>query len=229
MNYRHAILLLFALLTVETAAMAQSGRDGSCNLLPQYGGVHKSKALRKVDEQFLTFCDQHFASRAEAATYHANKGWDFLRRADATTAIKRFNQAWLLDSTNAMAYWGFGAICGQRGEYTASLHYFQLTTKHDASNKRVLVDIGETLLRQFQLTRQPADLNNAVKSLQFFLADSHDSSGNFEAYEKLMLAYLLQDDYANAWKCVDLATVLNPMGVQKWASLAKLRHQSPRN
>lgn len=225
----HIVLLLVGLLAHGAPAAAQSGRDGGINLLPQYGGVPKSKALRKADERFLAFCDQNFASRTEAAAYHANKGWDFLRRADPTTAIKRFNQAWLLDSTNAMAYWGFGAICGQRGDYTASLHYFQLTTKHDASNRKVLVDIGETLLRRFQLTRQPADLDNAVKSLQFFLADSHDSFGNFEAYEKLMLAYLLREDYANAWNCVDLATVVNPLGVQKWASLAKLQRLSPRN
>jgi tetratricopeptide (TPR) repeat protein len=226
---RNRLLFLASLFSCVLAypAEAQVVRDGSINLLPMYGGVRKSRALRKADERFLTSCDELFPNRQAAADYHANKGWEFIRKDDFNTAVKRFNQAWLLDSTNATAYWGFGAVAGARKEFTTSLHYFELTRKHDPTNLKVLLDISQTLLLRFELNKQPVDLDNALNSIQLFLNTSHDALGNFQAYEKIAIVYFLKRDYPNAWKYVDLAATLNPIAVQKWELLPELRQVAP--
>ncbi len=133
------------------------------------------------------------------------------------TAIKRFNQAWLLDSTNATAYWGFGAVTGERREYTTSLNYFQMARKLDPSNTKVMLDVSQTLLMRYEVTKQSADLDNAITSIQVFLDDSHDASGNFQAYEKMAAAYLFKGDYPAAWEYADKATRINPVGTSFYA------------
>ncbi|WP_052732237.1 tetratricopeptide repeat protein [Hymenobacter terrenus] len=209
-------------------AKAQVVRDGSINLLPMYGGARKSRVLRKADEQFLTACDQLFPNRQAAAKYYAGKGWECIRKDDFNTAIKRLNQAWLLDSTNATAYWGFGAVAGAREEFIASLHYFKLTRKYDPTNLKVLLDISQTLLLRFERNKQASDLEDAVNAIQLFLTTSHDALENFQAYEKLAIVYFLKHDYLNAWKYVDLAAALQPIAVQTWELLPELERAAPR-
>lgn len=228
MNMRLSLLAIIGACTLVSPAVAQVVHDGSVNLLPMYGGVQKSRALRKADERFLADCDHLFQTRQAAAEHYASKGWEFIRKEDFNTAIKRFNQAWLLDSTNASTYWGFGAVAGTRGDFTNSLHYFQQTRKYDPTNLKVLLDISQTLLMRFELTKQTPDLENAIKCVQLFLTDSHDALGNFQAYEKIASAYLFKRDYESAWKYVDLATALNPIEVQKWTLLPELKRVAAR-
>ena len=116
------LLALGFYLTATNLIRAQSG---SINLLPRYGNIEKSSAMLKLDEEFIDFCDKNFPNRQAASAYHAAKGWSFFGAGDYTTAIRRFNQSWLLDSTNANAFWGFGAITAIRLENDVSLQFFQ--------------------------------------------------------------------------------------------------------
>ena len=67
-----AFLIIACLSANAVGVSAQVARNGDINLLPMYGGLEKSRALRKADAQFLAFCDQHFATRKEAAAHHAD-------------------------------------------------------------------------------------------------------------------------------------------------------------
>ena len=80
------------------------------NLLPMYGRVQKCDEQLQDDDQFIIECDKHFANRAQATRFHIDKGWSYFYQNDLDMAMKRFNQAWLLDSTDADVYWGFGNV-----------------------------------------------------------------------------------------------------------------------
>ena len=226
---RLALFLTIALLSVAAAsASAQMARSGNINLLPMYGGFEKSRALRKADAEFLAFCDREFPSRKEAAAHHAAKGWDYFYANDYNTAIKRYNQAWLLDSTNASAYWGFGVIEGRRGHSSEAIRYFQLSLRHNPANRRLLVDMGQALLDRYVITHHLPDLDAAMQQFQEYLTDTSDAKGTTNAYMRLAAAYYFKHDYANAWKYVDQTKALDATVLENWPLLAELQKAAPR-
>lgn len=228
MHQIRRLVLPIVLLIKAGTATAQVARDGDANLLPMYGKEEKSRALQKADAKFLAFCDQNFPNRKEAATYHAKKGWDFFYASDFTTAIKRYNQAWLLDSTNASAYWGFGVIEGQRQHNTDALRYFQTSLRLNPANRRLLVDMAQALLSRYDVTHHAPDLDTAIGWLQVYLTDTSDTKGTLDAYMRMAVAHFFKRDYANAWKYVDLTNAMDATATHNWEFLPELKKVSPR-
>ncbi len=97
-------LLLGTILALCTLAL---GVDYEMNEMPMYGGQHDPKV--KPDQ----------AGSAGAAAL----GWKYLDRGDTSTAMKRFNQAWMFDRKNPQAYWGFGIVMGRRAKEAEALGY----------------------------------------------------------------------------------------------------------
>lgn len=224
-----ALLLAVAFLCPRTALVsAQTAKSGDINLLPMYGGFEKSRALRKADAEFLAFCDQKFSDRRDAANQFAKRGWDYFYAGDPATAIKRYNQAWLLDSTNAAAYWGFGVIEGQRQHNTDALRYFQISLRLNPTNRRLLVDMAQALLSRFDATHYSPDLDAAISRLEEYLTDTSDAKATTDAYKKLAVAHFFKRDYANAWKYVDLTTALDATATHDWEFLPVLQKAAPR-
>ena len=222
-------LLLCAIYSANPgAAAAQASRKGDANLLPRYGAAPKSRALLKADAEFLAACDRDFPSRQAASSSYAQRGWAFFRVGDASTAIKRFNQAWLLDTTNAAAYWGFGAVAGLRKQYDASLRDFRISLRLNPANTRVLLDIAQTHIVRYLNDNQTSDLDAAISNSLLFLADSHDAQANTEAYLKLATASFYKQEYTGSWTYLDSATALNPDATRGWDLLPELIRVSPR-
>ena len=128
-------LPLAALTLLGTLAHGQSA-GVALNTLPRYGGVQKSKALRKLDQEFISqSLKQYRQDRRAASESSVSEGWSHFYNSDVTTSIKRFNQAWLLDSTNANVYYGFSACLSEQGEAAAAHRYFQLARRYDVQNQ----------------------------------------------------------------------------------------------
>lgn len=80
------------------------------NLVPMYGNIQKCKAQLDSDKNFLELSDKHQPDRATAAIEMLDTGWYYIHQGDYDAAIKRVNQAWLLDSTNIAIYASFAVI-----------------------------------------------------------------------------------------------------------------------
>jgi len=109
------------------------------NELPMFGGYEKTVVQVDADERFLQTVLPSFAGdRAAAAEYFAQVGWNLYYGDDRSTAIKRFNQAWLLDPDNAHALWGFGVICRERGNVQDALRYYRMALDAGSQDPRLL-------------------------------------------------------------------------------------------
>src|SRR5688572_25697939 len=95
--HRNLVLFFFCLIGC--------GHDVPCistlNQIPEFGRQKKCKEAIMADDKFLAFCDSNFADRKEAAKYFVSRAWDFFNENKLDTSMFRFNQAWLLDTTNA--------------------------------------------------------------------------------------------------------------------------------
>ena len=86
------------------------------NELPMFGHQPKTRTQRQADEQYIESMMRRFNSRAEAARAASSLGWKVYYAGDSRTAIRRFNQAWLLDPLDQYALWGFAVISADRGQ-----------------------------------------------------------------------------------------------------------------
>jgi tetratricopeptide (TPR) repeat protein len=117
--------LLQALLTATLIVLSSLAHAQDMNLLPKYGSQPKSDALKASDAVFISGMDEEYhGDRAKASMYMAMRGWQFLAAGDFDTAMRRFNQAWLLDHSNGTALWGMGAYEAQSGKLDESLKLF---------------------------------------------------------------------------------------------------------
>ena len=95
------------------------------NILPIYGKAKKCKEQIDNDQQFLAGCDKSFPSRDSAYRHYIMRGWQYLGCDSMDISMKRFNQAWLLDSTKAEAYWGIAALLGKEDKFKESIVFFE--------------------------------------------------------------------------------------------------------
>ena len=79
-------------------------------LLPEYGHVTKSQEQKKADQELIQAEILQEGTPRKASDHLITLGFNNLYSGDLRTAMYRFNQAWLVDPTNANVYWGFGAI-----------------------------------------------------------------------------------------------------------------------
>lgn len=134
------------------------------NLLPMYGHKTKCKEQLESDSIFLAESDRVFKSRKEAAERYIEKAWEFYYQDKMDMAMKRFNQAWLLDSMQADIYWGFGNILGTKKQFEASIPLFEKSISLNAQNPLVLEGLATSYANMFWETQDTTFLNKSIKS-----------------------------------------------------------------
>jgi Tfp pilus assembly protein PilF len=109
-----SLLLAFMLSLVAVfPAVAQPADQ-----LPMYGGLDRTSdpSLRAADEKLIADTSQHYGSREKAGLAFVSNGFTYYGRNDLTNAMRRFNQAWLLDPDNPEVYFGFAVVLHDQGK-----------------------------------------------------------------------------------------------------------------
>ena len=121
--------------------------DYPINELPMFGKQKKTADQKRADEEYIKYMTRHYRSRAAGADATAKLGWNTYYSGDCSTAIKRFNQAWLLDPDNQLALWGFASICVSRGQYDEAVRYLELAIEKGPEEPKLREDYDYTMKR----------------------------------------------------------------------------------
>jgi tetratricopeptide (TPR) repeat protein len=201
------MLSFFSFLTA--CSSAQDCKDG-LNLLPMYGNIPKCEQQIISDKAFIAEADAKFKDRKTAALPYLDLGWSYFYKNDLETSMKRFNQAWLLDSLNADVYWGFGNLLGRNNEVEASIPYFEKSIKIKPDNAKVYESLATSYGQLFASTQKSATLNKAIESLK--KANSLDRN-NPRILSQLTAAYayFMKKDSAN--KYLKLTDKIDPKAI----------------
>jgi len=129
MHLRNSIvtlLLAIFLLGLPSVGIAGNG-DTPINLIPMYGypSIEKSERLKKLDDEFITTVVKSSGTRERASKAFAYYGWNAFKKGDLETAMRRFNQSWLLNRDSYLPYWGFGAILNSQKKTSEAIVYFE--------------------------------------------------------------------------------------------------------
>jgi tetratricopeptide (TPR) repeat protein len=197
-------------LFISTFALFQSCQSQcpeGINLLPMYGKKEKCQEQLDSDKEFLTEIDKMFKSREEAAKSYSSKGWDYFYKKDFETAMKRFNQAWLLNDKNYEIYWGFANIRGSQNQFEEAKDLFDLAKKLNPTNANFFISSASA----------NTSLYNQNKNLDLFKTMISDyqkavqiDPKNAQIYAKLAAAFLYLKDKEKATDYLKQAEELDP-------------------
>jgi tetratricopeptide (TPR) repeat protein len=180
------------------------------NLIPEYGRQKKCQDLIDTDNKFLETCDANFENRKEASEYHIQRGWDFFYKNQLDTSMMRFNQAWLLDSTNADIYWGFGNILGRQQKFKESLTYFEKSVAINGKNSKVWQCYATSY---GQLYFQTKDISLLYKAIDNLMKSISLDPTNGEAYGQLTACYTSFTQQDSAKKYLEITDRLDPKAI----------------
>ncbi len=181
--------------------------DKNINTIPMYGNVDKSKDHIKADSIFIERCLSTFNNKEEASKYYLSKGWEYFYDGNKDLAIKRFNQAWLLDSLNADIYWGFGNILGQHLKFEESIIHFEKSLKINPNNAKVLESAATSYGQLFYNTKNKLYLEKSIDCLKKSLELENN---NARVLAQLAAAYSYFHDKTEARKYLKMADEINP-------------------
>ena len=176
-------------------ATTTEATSGDVNTMPLFG--ERAKTSEQIDQEikFLNDCDRNFATRPEASSFFADRGWDYVAGGQLDTAAYRFNLAWLLNDTNADAYWGLGVVCYQKNQLSDAIRMLKRGLTVADSNATLMTDLATVEIKYHQEHNDPNVLTDAETTLQRAVAVNPSAS----AYQKLSLVNYLKADYDNAW------------------------------
>ncbi|WP_345236425.1 hypothetical protein [Hymenobacter saemangeumensis] len=202
--------LLAALLTAPAAhAQRKPGNSAApgtgetpprpARLQPLFGGLPAAEAARLFGPARLEAIAASFASRAEASTFFANKGFEYLSENQPDTATYRFNLAWLLNPQNASAYRGLGVVASAQPTPDAAIALLSQGLALAPADDLLLSDLGTSHLIRYGLSKKKKDLSTGTELLQ---RATTVAPTNGVAWQQLARAYYYQEKYLQAWEAV---------------------------
>lgn len=194
-------LLVATSIALALAASVAIAED--INLLPKFGSIAKSDAQKAADAKFLASIDDFYkGDRKKAAAEVAARGWQFLRQGNTSDAMRRFNQAWLIDSTNANALWGMAAVSGSKGDFTQSLKLFSEAERFVGSDIDFAVDQAKTIGLAGAQANDKALLQDAFARFARLYDRAPQHTLNLQNWA---VTYFYIGNYPDAWKKLKLA------------------------
>ncbi len=189
-------LLVFCLIIFATSSAAaqqmtldQWNEEAKTDIrfLPKYGYAEKSAGQLDADSIFIRQALSDFANKRLASEELINLGFKYLYH-DIKTAMYRFNQAYLLDSTNSDIYWGFGAVYMILEDYPRAREQYEDGLLHDPVNSRIMTDYGTYFMAQ----------NNVDSAILFLFRSYTLDSTNQNTSLKLSACYYNKEDCKSA-------------------------------
>ena len=207
MTYKRPTILLALLLI---ACSSTQDCPENINILPMYGNQKKCQEQIDIDQDFLKECNKIFKNRQDASRIYTQKAWKYFDKNDFDTAMKRFNQSWLLDSLNEETYWGFGNILGLQMKPEESLWYFDKSIKINPNNSNVWLGLGISHGQIFSKTKNQDQLDKAI---EYFKKSIQLNPKNALAYGNLTASYSYFMEKDSALKYLKLTDKLDPNAI----------------
>ena len=132
-------------------------------LLPKYGYTPKTEEQKNYDKEFIETTLKKIPDKRKASDHLIELGFKYLYN-DIKTAMYRFNQAYLLDSTNTDIFWGYGGVYMTLGDYQKAQQQYTQGLSIDSKNTHLLTDYGTYFMAQYYAL-QPIDKENALANL----------------------------------------------------------------
>ena len=131
--------------------------------IPMYGDSGRAGKLKKSERDFIESLEKSGKSRRDVARDWTRDAWALYGKGDLKAAIKRFNQAWLLDPENGDIYHGFALVSTIRDKDADKAEkFFKTALSKPGVSANAYVSYGRFLWIVDRLDEALVQLNKAL-------------------------------------------------------------------
>ena len=186
------------------------------NELPMYGGIERSHVEKQADEEFIKSAIEQFGSKEKALKNCLSFAWGYYNnKHDPKTAMKRFNQAWLLDPNSAEAFYGFGFLTAVEGDSDMAIELYKRSLELDPTGFAVMWGLAReyknkayTILAENRKNEMRKAWGYLDKAFKLYEKASKLAKLNTDLgfiYYQWAVAIELSGNYVEAWEKINLA------------------------
>jgi tetratricopeptide (TPR) repeat protein len=219
---RSFVVRLFVLsFCISSVATAQD-----ITLLPKFGNAVKTDQTKAAEANFLKGLDEEYkGDRKKASEDIAAGGWQFLGKGDLESAMRRFNQAWLADSSNGVALWGMGVVLANTDRGEQGLKLFEEAETLIGRDINFAVDYAKVLGIAGAQTGKAELTRDAFARFAALHERAPQNTANLQNWA-ITLFYAA--DYAEAWRKIKLAEATARSDILDPSFIAALQSKMPR-
>ena len=231
MNCR--VLSLLMMVFIGFASTSQAEGQVPIDQVPMYGSMDRSAVpeLKVSDEKLISDTTRYYGSREKASAAFVNNGFTYYQRDDLANAMRRFNQAWLLNPINPEVFAGFGSILHDQGKVCEAMQMMEkaLTLNPptfqgiypDAGRIVTLCAVNDKALSQ----ESKAQLLERSEAL-YKKAEEVEPNKRY-VYSSWATAYYWREKYAESWSMVAKERALGGKPNEKFLSLLRAKMPEP--
>ena len=158
----------YILLTLVVVMFGLSN-DGAAYTEPMYGNKPITEEQKKVNDKFVADIIKKKGSKQEAFEQSIKLAWHYFYESnDPETAMRRFNQAWLIDPNDAEVFYGFGFLASVRGDGDKAIEFYKQALEINPNHPMSLANMARSYKDQaykLYLTKQKNEPEREVKGL----------------------------------------------------------------
>lgn len=237
MNMRKCLVLVVlgsVFLTGCLATTSGGPRGTGIDQQPMYGGIDRNTnpQLKAGDEQFIAGVTKEFGSRENASDRFVEQGIRHYYQNNYSMAMKRFNQAWLLNPRNPEAFWGFAIVYHDEGKNCEAKDMIDRAVELKLNKPIALADAG----RIYTLCAVSDESLNQTTKEQFFTKSEElykmavaAAPNNDYIHGSWATAYYWRGDYARSWEMVAKARRLGYEFPSQFINLLRQKMPEPKS
>ncbi|MDR4464748.1 MAG: hypothetical protein MRJ66_10840 [Nitrospira sp.] len=208
-------------------------RGSGIDQVPMYGGMDRQSVpqLKQADEQLIDGTAKEFGSREKASEAFVDQGIRYYKADNYAAAMRRFNQAWLLNPNNPDVFWGFGMVFHDEGNVCEAKNMIDRAISLKLSKPVALADAG----RIYTLCGVSSQsLDSATKQQYFTTSEdlykkaSEASPSNDYIHGLWATAYYWRGDYIRSWEMVAKARSLGFVFPGQFLNLLRQKMPEPK-
>lgn len=200
--------------------------------VPMYGGMDRSTVpeLKAADDKLIADTSSHYGSREKASMAFADQGFRFYDQDKLDMAMRRFNQAWLMDSNNPHVYWGFGSIFHDQQKMCEAMKYYERALSFNQYISGMYPDAGRVIslcgVQDKLLSAEDRKkLYERADALYAEAAEKDQKKGY--VYASWASAYYWREQYAQSWAMVKRARESGGQLPPQFLSMLRSRMPEP--
>ncbi len=202
--------------------------------VPMYGAMDRSKVpvLKKGDQDLIANGIKGFGTREKAADAWFSVGWKYYQKDDLQNAMRRFNQAWLLNPNDPKPFWGFAMVKHDLGKAIEAEKLMAKAFDLGFRGADFLADYGRiSTLTTIEDPKLPSDTKAAYlkKSDEMYALSEKTEAKNAYLYGSWATAMFWRGDYLAAWEKVRKQRELGDQPNPKFLSMLAAKSPDPKN
>jgi len=231
------VLLFVTVLVVVSAGVAAGAAPGQVapDQVPMYGGLDRQAdpILKGADAALIEGTTREFGSRRAASQRFVDQGFRFYFLDDLATAMRRFNQGWLLDPENPGVYYGFMAVLNDREENCEARKMGERAFELGLEKKAIaLADAGRMnalCVAQDQTLDDDTKSAFIKKSSEYYTQALLVEPNSAYVYGSWATAAYWLGDYESAWRYVKLERKHGGKTAKSFLKLLKAKMPEPKS